>query len=111
MIIGSASKLVGESKVQEFDWREELGQIFGAIVRQQTLESGAEEMAAMARSCPDLHATYLEVLSNGIQAAHGGDTSICSSVERSGYYAPQPEDAEELIRELQRLYRERYAEG
>jgi hypothetical protein len=90
--------------VLELDWREELTQIFGAHVRQDSLESGALEMASLAKAYPDLDARFLQALSKGIEAARRGDRDVCRCVESSGYYAPEPQYAEELIMELRRLY-------
>ncbi len=84
--------------------RSELEQIFGAYVRQGTLESAAGEMAENGRAHPELAASYATTLAAGIKAAKAGDITICEAVEKSGYRAPTADEAEALITDLRRLY-------
>lgn len=88
----------------ETDLTSELGQIFGAYVRQGTLEDAAAEMAENGRAYPELAASYATALAAGIAAVRAGDTTICEAVNKSGYRADTAEEAEELLSELRRLY-------
>ena len=83
---------------------ERLQQIFGAYVRQETLEAAAAEMADLGRAYPDLDNDFRMTLAEGIEAARTGDTAARAVVEKSGYRAPSPADAELTMTELLRLY-------
>jgi ABC-type nitrate/sulfonate/bicarbonate transport system substrate-binding protein len=83
---------------------ERLQQIFGAYVRQETLEVAAAEMADVVRAYPDLHRSFCETLAEGIEAAQAGDAAVCNAVEQSGYSAPSVAEAESILLELLRLY-------
>lgn len=83
---------------------EHLQQIFGAYVRQETLEVAAVEMADVSRAYPDLHDSFFKTLTTGIEAARAGDPDACAAVEKSGYFASSAADAESIIAELFRLY-------
>jgi len=87
----------------EMAWGE-LDQIFGAYVRQETLENAAREMAENAETYPELRATFDNAIADGLQRAEAGDIRSCQSVENSGYYAKTPNEAANLIRELQALF-------
>ena len=86
------------------DNRDQLEQIFGAYVCQETLESAATEMAQASRAYPELEALFLSALTAGTEAARAGDITVRQVFGGSGYSAPTLEEAEALITDLQRLY-------
>lgn len=88
---------------REVAW-EQLDQIFGAYVRQETLESAAREMAENAAAYPELRASYDGAIAHGLHRAEAGDTRSCQSVENSGYYARTPSEAADLLRESRALF-------
>nr|WP_315383417.1 hypothetical protein [uncultured Sphingomonas sp.] len=83
---------------------EQLQQIFGAYVRQETLEAAAAEMVDAARAYPDLHQSFREALVGGIEAAQAGDAAVCKAIEQSGYRARSVAEAQSIITELLRIY-------
>jgi len=88
----------------QFDLRGELNQIFGAFVSQETLESAADEMAAISKDDRAQHVLFAEALTHGVEAARAGDHTICQTVEQSGYFARSVAEAEEILLDLQSLY-------
>jgi hypothetical protein len=81
-----------------------LERIFGAIVRQGTLEEAAEEMASLAASYSEMKAEFTGLLAAAINAAALGDSSVVKAVNRSGYQVASPEEAGQYCSELLALF-------
>jgi hypothetical protein len=95
--------------MQRQSWKEELDQIFGAYVRQETLETAANDMANISDAYPEMHDQFVLTLARAVEAAHAGDVEICRSIESSGYYCSDTAEAEKICGELLTLYQGRFA--
>ncbi|RSV40857.1 hypothetical protein CA234_10595 [Sphingomonas sp. ABOLE] len=84
--------------------REQLQQIFGAYVHQDTLDTAAAEMAGLGQAYPDLDEGFRGALRRSIEFARSGDAGVCIAIEKSGYRALNTAEAQLILAELLRLY-------
>ena len=84
-------------------------QMFGALVRQETLEDAAQEMAALATSYPEMVGEVRVALTKAIVASDG--QSVIDAVNLSGYRVTEVAEAKKYCKELLDLFMARLADG
>ena len=90
------------------NWYETLTDIFAGYVNQQTLEEGADQMVFVSSDNPEYHNRFLEAIDKGLELTEAEGLSVKEIVNKSGYRVATPEEASDLLRELRRLYLERF---
>jgi len=85
-------------------WQEDLEQIFGGSVNQDTLEEAAVLMVSVSAIHLEYHAVCMRALEEGIRAASKGDAVVIGIVNRSGYRVGSTNEARELLEDFLRIY-------
>jgi hypothetical protein len=88
-----------------------LDQIFGAFVRQDSLEEAAFDMAALARRHPELLEEIGAALRQAIHSNAGDEPSVVDAVHCSGYYVADAAEAKKYCVELLELFLGHIANG
>ena len=92
-------------------WQEELGNLFGGYVNQQTLDEAAERMVVVSEDNAEYHRRFLATLDEGVAACRRGDAVALQLVNRSGYRANTIQEALDLVTGLRAAYLGRYEQA
>ena len=90
------------------NWRTSLAELFGGYVKHDTLEAAAESMVFVSADSDRHHDQFLMLLEEGTRAAHAGDDSVLSCINRSAYQVTTAAAAASLLDNLRQIYLKEY---
>jgi hypothetical protein len=95
-------------RFRNMTWNEQLSDVFGGMVNQNTLEHAAEMMVDVSEDDEDVHAQYIDLCSVAIAECSAGNDDVLAAINKFGVQATDLGAAWKLIEELKESYVREY---